>query len=92
MGRCEKGHLGMSFLRCQYVLREWVVGRSGLYGYFGEQGLPAGVQESLEGFHRRRVDYLTRQFVPKCGNPNSESVLATAGETYLLAELIGVAA
>ncbi len=29
----------------------------GLDGYFGEQGLPAGIQECLERFHRRRVDY-----------------------------------
>ncbi len=35
--------------RC--VLREWVVGGGGLDGYFGEQGLPAGIQECLERFH-----------------------------------------
>ncbi len=49
--------------RC--VLREWVVGGGGLYGRFGEQGLPVGVQECLERFHRGCVDYLSRQFVPK---------------------------
>ncbi len=46
------------------MLREWVVEGGGLYGYFGEQGLPAGIQECLERFHRRSVDYLSRQFVP----------------------------
>ncbi len=32
------------------MLREWVVEGGGLYGYFGEQGLPAGIQECLERF------------------------------------------
>ncbi len=32
--------------RC--VLREWVVGRGWLDGYFGEHGLPVGIQECLE--------------------------------------------
>ncbi len=32
--------------RC--VLREWVVGGGGLDGYFGEQGLPVGIQKCLE--------------------------------------------
>ncbi len=47
------------------MLREWAVEGGGLDGYFGEQGLPAGIQECLERFHRRCVDYLSRQFVPK---------------------------
>ncbi len=42
------------------MLREWVV----------EQGLPLGIQECLERFHRRSVDYLSRQFVPKWDCPN----------------------
>ncbi len=50
--------------RC--VLSELVIGGNGLDGYFGEQGLPAGIQECLERFHRRCVDHLSRQFVPKC--------------------------
>ncbi len=29
----------------QCVLREWVVGGGGLYGYFRKQGLTVGVQE-----------------------------------------------
>ncbi len=33
-----------------------IVGGGGLDGYFGEQGLPAGIQECLERFHRRCVD------------------------------------
>ncbi len=37
------------------MLREWVVEGGGLDGYFGEQGLPAGIQECLERFHRRCV-------------------------------------
>ncbi len=44
--------------RC--VLREWVVGGGELDGYFGEQGLPLGIQEFLERFHRGDVDYLSR--------------------------------
>ncbi len=32
------------------MLRKWVVGGGGLDGYFGEQGLPAGIQECLERF------------------------------------------
>ncbi len=31
------------------MLREWVVGGSGLDGYSGEQGLPVGIQECIEG-------------------------------------------
>ncbi len=54
------------------MLREWVVDGGGLYRYFGEQGLPAGIQECLERFHRRCVDYLSRQFVPKWDCPNGE--------------------
>ncbi len=54
------------------------MGVSGLDGYFGEQGLPAGIQECLERFHRRCVDYLSRQFVPKWDSPNGEGELATA--------------
>ncbi len=87
-----EGSFGCAFDVGHCVQGEWVVRGGGLYGCFEIYGLPVGVQESLEGFHRRSVDYLTRQFVPKCCNPNSESALATAGKTYLLAELIGVAA
>ncbi len=68
--------------------REWVVEGGGLYGYFREQGLQVGVQECLEGFHRRCVDYLSRQFISQW----DESVLATAGTISLLVKLIGVAA
>ncbi len=87
---CGKGHLVMIFYVGQRVLREWVVGGGGLYGYFGEQELPVGVQECLEGFHRERVDYLTRQFVPKWASPNAERVLKTAGTASLLVDFIGV--
>ncbi len=44
--------------RC--VLREWVVRGGRLDGYFGEQGLPVGIQDGLEIFHRGCVDYLSR--------------------------------
>ncbi len=44
--------------RC--VLREWVVRVGELDGYFGEQGLPVGIHECLETFHREYVDYLSR--------------------------------
>ncbi len=49
----------------------------------GEEGLPVGIQECLEGFHRGCVEYLTSQFVPKWDSPNFESELATAGTTSL---------
>ncbi len=76
--------------RC--VLREWVVGGGGLDGYFREQGLPVGIQECLEQFHRGCVDYLSRQFVPKWDSPNGEGELATARTESLLVELECVAA
>ncbi len=74
------------------MLREWVVEGGGLYGYFGEQGLPAGIQECLERFHRRCVDYLSRQFVQKWDSPNCEGQLVTVRTASLLVELVGVAA
>ncbi len=74
------------------MLSEWVVGGGGLDGYFGEQGLPAGIQECLERFHRECVDYLNRQLVPKWDSPNGEGELATARTTSLLVELEYVAA
>ncbi len=46
-----KGHSGVGFCVGRCVLREWVVGGGGLDGYFGEQGLPPGIQECLERFH-----------------------------------------
>ncbi len=76
--------------RC--VLRKSVVGGGGLDGHFGEQGLPAGIQECLERFHRRCVDYLSRQFVPKWDSPNGEGELAAARTASLLVELECVAA
>ncbi len=57
--------VGLIFCLGGCVLRECVVEGGGLDWYFGEQGLPAGIQECLERFHRRCVDYLSRQFVPK---------------------------
>ncbi len=75
------------------MLREWVVGGGGLDGYFGEQGLPVGIQECLKRFQRGCVDYyLGRQFVPKWDSPNGEFKLATARTACLLVELVGVAA
>ncbi len=74
------------------MLRDWVVGGGGLDGHFGEQGLPAGIQECLERFHPRCVDYLSRQFVPKWDSPNGEGVLATVRTASLLVEFECVAA
>ncbi len=74
------------------MLREWVVGGGGFDGYFGDQGLSSGIQECLESFHRRCVDYLSRQFVPKWDRPNGEGELATARTASLLVELECVAA
>ncbi len=78
--------MGFCVGRC--VLREWVVGGGG----FGKQGLPAGIQERLEKFHRGYVDYLSRHLVPKWDSPNGEGELATARTTSLLVELECVAA
>ncbi len=75
----------------QCVQREWVVGGGGLNGHFSEQGLPMGVQDCLKGFHQGYVDHLSKKFVPKWDSPTAESVLATAGTTSMLVELIGVA-
>ncbi len=84
-----KGYLGMGFFyigRC--VLRKWVVRGGRLDGYFGEQGLPVGMQECLERFHHGCVDYLSWQFVPKWGSPNCEGESATAPTASLLGELV----
>ncbi len=87
-----KVHSGVSFYVGRCVLREWVVRGGGLDGYFWEHGLPLGIQGCLERFHRGRVDYLSRQFVPKWDSLNSEGELATARIIPLLVELGGVAA
>ncbi len=76
--------------RC--VLRERVVRGGGLDGYFEEQGLPVGIQECLERFHRGCVEYLSRQFVPIWDSPNCEGELATTRIALLLVELVVVAA
>ncbi len=67
------------------------MGRGGLDVHFGEQGLPVGIQECLEIFHRGCVNYLSRQFVPKWDSPNCEGELATVRTASLLVELVGVA-
>ncbi len=38
------------------IQRGWIVGGGGFYGYLRDQGLPADVQDCLEGFHRRCFD------------------------------------
>ncbi len=68
------------------------MGGGELNGYFGEQGLPVGIQECLERFHRGCVDYLSQHFVPKWDSRNGEGELATARTTSLLVELVSVAA
>ncbi len=84
-----KGSLGCEFLRGSMCAEGM---GCGLDGYFGEQGLPVGIQECLERFHREYVDYLSRQFVPKWDSPNGESELATERTASLLVELECVAA
>ncbi len=86
------GHLGVSFLRGSMCAEGMRCEKGLLGGYFGEQGLPVGIQECLERFRRGCVDYLSRQFVPKWDIPNCEGELATAHTTSLLVELVGVAA
>ncbi len=54
-------------------------------GYHGEQGVPVGIQECLEGFHLGCIDYLGRQFVPKWDSPNGEDELVTARTVSLFA-------
>ncbi len=68
VGVCGKGLWGVS----------WVGG--GLDWYFGVQGLPVGIQECLERFHRGCVDYLSRQ--SKWDSPYCESELATARSSF----------
>ncbi len=49
---CGQVWWGVSFFnvdRC--VLSEWVVGGGVLNGFFGEQGLPVGIHQCIEGFH-----------------------------------------
>ncbi len=91
VGKWE-GSLGCEFLRGSMCAEVMGVGGGGLDGYFGEQGLPAGIQECLERFHRGCVDYLSWQFVPKWDSPNGEGELATACTASLLVELECVAA
>ncbi len=56
------------------------MGGGGLDEYFGEQGLPAGIQECLVRFHRGCVDYLSRHFFSKWDSPNGEGELANSKE------------
>ncbi len=78
MGVYGKGRWGVSFYVGRCVLREWVVRGGWLHGYFGEQGLPVGIQEWLEGLPPGCVDYLGGQFVPKWDSTNAEGELASA--------------
>ncbi len=64
-------------------------GRGRVRGYFGEQGLPVGIQECLERFQEEAVAILTLQFVPKWDSPNGEGELMTARTTSLLMEFEG---
>ncbi len=67
------------------------MGGGGFDGYFGEQGLQAGIQECLEQFHQRCINYRSRQFVPKWDSPNGEGELATVRTASLLVDLEWVA-
>ncbi len=55
------------------------MGGGGLDGYFGEQGLPVGINECLEKFQGGCVDYLSQS--------DGEGELVTARITYLLMEM-----
>ncbi len=68
------------------------MGGGGLDGCYWEQGLPVGIQECFEGFHRGCVDYLSQQFFPKWDSPNGEGELAKARTASLVLELEFVAA
>ncbi len=61
-------------------------------GTSGNRDCQECTQECLERFHRRCVDYLSRQFVPKWDCPNGEGELATARTASLFDELECVAA
>ncbi len=50
----------------QCVQREWVVGGGGLYGYFGEQRLPVGVQECLDIRHSHYLHTFKSFFLKIC--------------------------
>ncbi len=43
-------------------------------GGCGFQGPSVGVRKCLEGFHRRCLNYLARQFIPRRDNMNAEIV------------------
>ncbi len=92
VGGCEKGHLGVNFLRWSKGAEGMGCGRRWAIWVLQEQGLPIGVQECLEGFHQRCADHLSRYFIPKWANPNAESILPMAGTTSLLVELKGATA
>ncbi len=58
VGVYGKGLVGVSFLLGSTCAE----GGGGLDGYFGEQGLPVGIQECLGRFHRGCFDYLHLKF------------------------------
>ncbi len=65
------------------MLREWVVKGGGLDGYFGEQGLPVGVQSQLECFYGWSVHDLLLQLVPARVYSNAERMLSGTSLTPL---------
>ncbi len=73
-----EGSLGCEFMRGSMCAEGMVLGGGGLDGYFGEQGLPVGIQECLERFHRGCVDYLSRKLVPKWDSPNGDGAYSIA--------------
>ncbi len=76
-----EGSLGCEFMRGSMCAEGMVLGGGALDGYFGEQGLPVGIQECLERFHRGCVDYLSWKLVPKwdCPNGDGASCIAVGG-------------
>ncbi len=87
MGKWE-GSLGCEFSCWSFCAegmgsrRRWV-----RWVLSGDQGVPVGIQECLERFHRRCVDYLSRQFVPEWDSPNGEGELVLARTASLLVGL-----
>ncbi len=82
-----KGLQGVIFCVGRCVVRVWVVGGGGLDGYFGEQGLPAGIQDVLEDFTEDALTISAGSLFQNC-----EGDLATARTASLLVAHVGVAA
>ncbi len=88
----REGSLGYEFLRGSTCAEEMGCGRRWVRRVLRGTGTARGFKECLGRFHRRCVDYLSRQFLPKWDSPNGEGELATTRIASLLVELECVAA